>query len=230
MNDNTIGLMQPFFLPYIGYFQLMNAVDFFIVLDNVEYSKKSYVKRNILNLNGKDKLFSIPIKKSKDNSKINELILSEKFRDFKIKFYNQFKTNYYYADYYDEAIELLNEIFSTDEIRLSNFLVNQLKVIAKKFEMNTTIATSSDYLKDNYDTKEERIFDICKKLESKIYINAIGGRKLYSKEFFSLQGIDLKFIQKNIVNKNIGYYSILNDVAIYGIKTLRKKLYDYELV
>ena len=65
--------MQPYFFPYIGYFQLINAVDKFIILDDVNYIKKGWINRNRILLNGKDYLFTIPCEKISQNKLINEV-------------------------------------------------------------------------------------------------------------------------------------------------------------
>jgi len=61
-----VAIMQPYFLPYIGYWQLINAVDKFVVYDNIEYTKKGWINRNRFLQNGKDELFTIPLKKDSD--------------------------------------------------------------------------------------------------------------------------------------------------------------------
>ena len=58
-----LAIMQPYFLPYIGYFQLISAVDVFVVYDNIKYTKKGWINRNRIIQNGRDGVFSLPLKK-----------------------------------------------------------------------------------------------------------------------------------------------------------------------
>ena len=61
-----LGVMQPYFLPYIGYFQLIEAADVFVVYDNIKYTKKGWINRNRMLRNGSDMVFSLPLKKDSD--------------------------------------------------------------------------------------------------------------------------------------------------------------------
>ena len=74
-----LAIMQPYFLPYLGYFQLINAVDEFIVYDNIQYTKKGWFNRNRYLKNGKDDIFTIPLKKDSDYLDVNKRIISETF-------------------------------------------------------------------------------------------------------------------------------------------------------
>ena len=99
--------MQPYFLPYIGYFQLMNSVDKFIIYDNIEYSKKGWVNKNRFILNGKEKLFSIPLKKDSDFLNIDERYRSENSKKEAIKITKQIYSSYRKAPYFTSIFPLL---------------------------------------------------------------------------------------------------------------------------
>jgi len=79
-----IAIMQPYLFPYIGYWQLINAVDTFIIYDNIQFSKKSWFNRNYILLNGQKKLFSIPLKKNFDNLHVKDRFLSNE-KKIKVK-------------------------------------------------------------------------------------------------------------------------------------------------
>ena len=61
-SGRTLGIMQPYFLPYIGYWQLLSAVDQFVVYDNIKYTKKGWINRNRFLRDGTDAVFTIPLK------------------------------------------------------------------------------------------------------------------------------------------------------------------------
>ena len=79
-----LAIMQPYFLPYIGYFQLIAAVDQFIVYDNIKYTKKGWINRNRLLQNGTDTVFSIPLSKDSDALDIRERQIAADFRRDKL--------------------------------------------------------------------------------------------------------------------------------------------------
>src|SRR5258705_11030314 len=87
-----LAVMQPYFFPYIGYFQLIAAVDLFIVYDNIKYTKKGWINRNRMLRNGKDVMFSVPLKNDSDYLDVCERELAADFnRD---KLFNQLKGAY----------------------------------------------------------------------------------------------------------------------------------------
>ena len=61
-----LAIMQPYLFPYIGYFQLMNAADEFVVYDNIKYTKKGWINRNRILVNGSDAYINFPLKKDSD--------------------------------------------------------------------------------------------------------------------------------------------------------------------
>ena len=71
------AIMQPYFLPYIGYFQLINAVDVFVVYDDVNYIKKGWINRNNILVNGEGFLFNIPLQEVSQNKSINQINIEE---------------------------------------------------------------------------------------------------------------------------------------------------------
>ena len=66
-----IAVMQPYIFPYIGYFQLINSVDEFIIYDNIQYTKKGWINRNRILVNEKDQLITLPLKKASDYLNVN---------------------------------------------------------------------------------------------------------------------------------------------------------------
>ncbi|AVC45854.1 wbqC-like family protein (plasmid) [Rhizobium leguminosarum bv. viciae] len=74
-----LAIMQPYFFPYIGYFQLIHAVDKFVVYDNIKYTKKGWINRNRILRNGEDYTFSLPIKAASDSLDICDRTLSTEF-------------------------------------------------------------------------------------------------------------------------------------------------------
>jgi len=188
-----IAIMQPYFLPYIGYFQLINAVEKFVVYDNIEYSKKGWINRNRYLQNNKDYFFTIPIKKNSDYSHIVDLKISESYKREKIL--NKFNNAYRKAPYFRQNFPILEKIISYSSESLFHYILYSINTICNILEIKTEIIVSSNIDIDHNLKSEKKIIEICKKLNSKTYLNSSGGIKIYSKEYFKKFNIDLIFLE-----------------------------------
>lgn len=188
-----IGIMQPYFLPYLGYFQLINVVDVFVVYDNIKYTKKGWINRNRMLQNGKDVMFSLALKNDSDLLDICERELASDFnRD---KLLNRVRGAYRRAPYFEQAFPLIERIVRFDDNNLFRFLHNSIAVICKYFDIDTEIRVSSGIAVDHILKKHGKVLAICEALGASTYVNAIGGMDLYSRETFSDKGVELKFIK-----------------------------------
>ena len=136
-----LAIMQPYLFPYIGYFQLINAVDELLIFDDVQYIKRGWINRNRLLLNKSPKLFSLPLKKKHLNSKINEceLISIDQSRE---KLLNMLLSNYRKAPYFSNVFSLIEEIFKTAEKNIAIFNLNSLKGVMGYLDINTKLLLS----------------------------------------------------------------------------------------
>jgi len=187
--------MQPYIFPYIGYFQLLNAVDEFVIYDNIQYTKKGWINRNRILVNGKDKLFTIPLKKGSDYLDIKERFLSDDVQTHQKKLLNLINQNYKKAPYFDSIYPLVESVISYDESNLFSFLGNSIRVLAKHLQINTKIIVSSSIDASHYLKGAERVVDICKRVGASQYFNPIGGTELYDVNEFSGEGIELHFVK-----------------------------------
>lgn len=201
-----LGIMQPYFLPYIGYWQLLNAVDKYIIYDDVNYINRGWINRNRILVNGKDKMITLSLKEASQNKLIKEieLVSDEKQRINLLKTISQ---SYKKAPFYNEIYPMIERILKFNESNLEKFLENSIREIAKYLEINTNIILSSEVAKDNTLKGKDKILDICKRLGVTEYYNAIGGQELYSYEEFKQNGIELKFLKA----KDIKYQQFENE-------------------
>lgn len=185
--------MQPYFLPYIGYFQLIAAVDLFIVYDNIKYTKKGWINRNRMLQNGKDVIFSLPLKSDSDHLDVCQRELSTDFnRD---KLLSQFKGAYRYAPYFEQTYPLIEEIVRHENANLFRFLQHSIVKTCEHLAITTEIKASSSISIDHNLKNQDKVLALCEAGGANTYVNAIGGMELYSKETFRKKGVDLKFIQ-----------------------------------
>ena len=220
-----IGIMQPYFFPYIGYFQLIDAVDVYVNLDHVNFMKRSYMTRNTLKNNTP---ITIPVIGGSQNKKCNEVIVKsdDKFIiNFPKTLYNLYGKEKNFED-------IIQQIFIPDmnnlEYSISQINLLYIKQICNYLEIPTQIIESSEGFTTR--KKNEGLQDIVGKLKGDTYINAIGGQKLYNREDFLSQNIDLKFIQMGNVDFDNPYASILDLIFRYPKEHIQNQLKKYTLI
>jgi hypothetical protein len=188
-----LAIMQPYFFPYIGYFQLIAAVDTFIVYDNIKYTKKGWINRNRMLQNGKDVMFSLPLKSDSDYLDVCERELATDFnRD---KLLNQFNGAYRRAPHFTETFPLVEQIVRYEDTNLFRFLHHSILKTCEHLDITTEIRISSDIAIDHDLKNQDKVLALCAAVGASTYVNAIGGMELYSKETFREKVIDLKFIR-----------------------------------
>ena len=187
-----LAIMQPYFLPYSGYYQLIAAVDVFVVYDNIKYTKKGWINRNRMLLNGADAMFSLPLKKDSDTLDVVQRELSVDFD--RTKLLNQFKGAYRRAPYFTQTFPLLERIVLCDDNNLFRYIYNSLVESCVHLGIDTEIRISSG-IDINHDLKsQDKVLALCKAAEADTYINPIGGTELYSRDNFRERDVELKFI------------------------------------
>ena len=231
----SLAIMQPYFLPYVGYFQLINAADLFIVYDNIKYTKKGWINRNRFLLNGKDAVFSIPLKKDSDSLDIREREISPDFK--KSKLLNQIREAYRRSPYFERTFPLVERIVLEEETNLFKFILNSIRQTCESLAIGTEIAVSSSLPIDHSLPGKAKVVALCKHVGADVYINAIGGQELYSKEDFGAQGIDLKFLKtkpfeyEQLGDKFVPWLSIIDVMMFNSPDAIRKCVAsNYEFV
>jgi hypothetical protein len=231
-----VAIMQPYFLPYIGYFQLINAVDEFIIYDNIQYTKKGWINRNRILDNGSDKIFTVPLKKDSDYLDVVDRKLSDTWYKDRKKLINYLYTLYHKTPYFDEAFNIVTECLSDDENNLFNFILNSLNRVNKYLDIETSIVISSSIGVDHSLKSQDKVLAICKAREATTYINAIGGMDLYSSIVFESNELELKFIKSHSITYNqfdgvfVPWLSIV-DVMMFNSKdAIKEYLNSYTLI
>lgn len=190
------AVMQPYFFPYIGYYQLINAVDTFVILDDVNYIMRGWINRNNILLNNKAHMISVPLSKPSQNKLIMEtqINFTEKSKD---SFIRTVDMAYKKAPFFKCVFPLFLEIMEYKDNDLTAFLENSIKRVLSYLNIEKKITRSSLFSKDSSLKAQERIIEICKLLGTDLYINPIGGVTLYDSDKFKKESIDLKFIKTN---------------------------------
>ena len=194
-----LAIMQPYFLPYIGYFQLINTADEFVVLDDVNYINRGWINRNRVLINGQAKYITVPLKDASQNKLIDEIdIVDDKtWRNSLLK---TIEMSYKKTLMFDDVFPMLKKIIEFEDTNLSRFILNSIKQITNYLSIDTKIVDSSREFDKKGLKAEERILDICLTEKASTYINPIGGLELYHKELFKSHNVDL-FFQKTQIKE-----------------------------
>ena len=228
----TLGIMQPYFMPYIGYWQLMAAVDTYVVYDDVNYIKGGWVARNNILLNGQKHMFTITLNGASPNKLFNEITIKDDFK----KFSRLIEFAYRKAPYYAEVSALLDKIYNYEDKSLAAFMMHSFQVVLDYLEIDTKLVLSSTIEKDNDLRGKDKVKHICHLLGADTYYNAIGGQELYDKNDFKADGIDLHFVKTELSpypqlkNEFVPGLSMI-DVLMFNSPTeVKQLLTNYKLV
>jgi len=224
-----IGIMQPYIFPYIGYFQLMNVVDEFVIYDNIEFTKKGWINRNRILINDKDAYITFPLKKDSDYLTIKERSMAETWPEERKKMLNRITESYRKAPNFEVVFSLTKQIILYDENNLFDFILNSLLLIKEFLDIKTELYTSSSLPIEHGLRAEKKVIEICKSRNAQTYINPIGGIGLYDKEYFKNDGVDLYFLKSTEItypqfnNTFVPWLSII-DVMMFNTK---EKIKEY---
>lgn len=230
----TLGIMQPYFLPYLGYWQLLAAVDRFVIYNNIKYTKQGWINRNRYLRDGSDVFFTLPLKKGSDVLNIDERSIAGDFDpDSLLK---PIESAYRKAPHFASAFAVFEAIVRSTPRNLFEFLHNGLLLTAEYLEITTPIVVSSTIPIDLDLKAEARVIALCGALGATRYVNFIGGQKLYSPEHFNAAGIDLKFIRSRPIEYTqfgqlfVPSLSILDVMMFNSRDTARGMVGAYDLV
>ena len=230
--------MQPYLFPYIGYFQLVAAVNKFVIYDDVNFIKGGWINRNNVLINKKSNLFTVPLNKASSNTLINETKINLKFYNiWKVKFLRSLEQSYKKSPYFTEVYNLIENVLEINENDLiSELAVNSIKNVSDYLQLDTEICKTSENYNNKTKSGQERVLDICGIEKASHYINPIGGIELYSKNTFKENGIALNFIKSKPIiysqfdNDFSPWLSIIDVLMFNSISEVNVMVNQYELV
>ena len=231
-----LAIMQPYFMPYIGYFQLINSVDQFIIYDKIQYTKKGWINRNRILLNGRDQLITLPIKKDSDYLDIVDRELSESWGKDREKMLNVIQAAYRKAPHFQEVFKLLTNCLNNPEPNLFRFIHQSILLVNDYLEIKTPIILSSTIDVDSALKSQNKVLSLCKRQEANVYINPIGGVELYSRDVFWQNKIELKFIKsapieyRQFGDEFIAWLSIIDVMMFNSKEQIKTYLNNYTLI
>ena len=230
-----LGIMQPYFVPYIGYWQLMNAVDKYVIYDDVNFIKGGWINRNRILMNGKPAYFNIPMLGASPNKLINEVIVNNSEALIK-KNLRILESAYKKAPCYEAVFPMLESILCCEKRPISDYIAESFRIINSYLGIDTELVMSSSLDKDCSLRGQEKALAICESMGASEYYNAIGGQQLYSFSDFQARGIRLFFVKSGeITYRQFGdafepNLSIIDVMMFNPIEEIKKMLCDFELI
>ncbi len=227
-----LAVMQPYLFPYIGYWQLINAVDYFVIYDDVNFIKKSFINRNSVLVNSESKLITLELLGASQNKQINEIEVGNNSE----KVLKTIELNYKRAPYFESAFPVFNKVLRNNEKNLAKYIGFSLINISEYLGIKTKFLYSSNIKKNNDLTAHEKILEIAKILKASHYINPIGGKNIYDKDIFAKKNIDLSFLSPSFIeykqfnDKFEPNLSIVDIMMFNNKKEIASSFLRYELI
>lgn len=221
-----VAIMQPYFFPYLGYFQLIKSSDVFIIYDDVKYRKGGWINRNQIINNQKKSYITVSLSKPSPNKLIYETYIS-KTNDWRSKILNSIKEAYSKFDNFSHVYPIIEDIVLSDcediselasltFIRISEYLsLKNSAGVAPRFVLSSSLEN------DKTLRGQEKVIDICNLFSATEYVNMPGGRALYDSSDFNNHNIDLYFLNPNLPNDSY-YISIVDVLMRHSIKEINE--------
>lgn len=210
-----LAIMQPYFMPYIGYFSLIKNVDKFVFFDTVQYINKGWLNRNRILSKSKEGVgyITVPVKKTSRDMLIKDALIDTD-KNWKEKILGQLQFYKKKAPYYFRTFKLVEDILNYDTNKISELNIYTIKRICAYLDINTEfeIFSKGKIQIEKVNAPDEWALEISKALKAKQYINQPGGQSFFDKKKYDNAGIDLKFI-----NVNLKAYKTFSDVFIPGL-------------
>jgi hypothetical protein len=212
-----LAIMQPYFFPYIGYYQGISAVDKYMLYDNLAYIKYGWVNRNrVLVIHGHPVNVTVPVQKKSSYSRISEIELVDS-DTWRKKILRTLVMNYRSSPFFDDVYPVIEAVICSEVKRLTELnarsIIDLCKYLgidteittdtSKYFELEEKLADDSESITERFpqldlrtpEKKVIRVIEICRAEGANVFINAIGGQGLYGKDEFARHGIELFFLR-----------------------------------
>ncbi|QJX47551.1 WbqC family protein [Hymenobacter taeanensis] len=193
-----LAIMQPYLFPYIGYFQLLNIVDKFIIYDDVNFINKGWINRNNILVNNKASMFTVPLKEASQNKLIKDINVVNDNK-WASKLMKSIELSYKKSPYFENVYPIVVNVIDGFSGSISTMAYDSIIQVSQYLEIYTNVVESSSVYNNAYLKGQDRILDICSKEKADCYINPIGGIDLYNKNEFNDRNIQLSFIKSNNV-------------------------------
>jgi hypothetical protein len=235
-----LAIMQPYFFPYIGYFQLMNAVDKFVVFDDIQYIRHGWINRNRIlspNLEKEWQYFNVPLAKhsKKELIKNIKIVPTEEWKLFFIANLGYYKK--IRAPYYNIVLDIVKECIYFKTNYITELNLHSLEIITKflNIQFDSVLSSTQDFNYNDVNHAGDWAFEISKQMNASVYINPIGGEELFNRDKFINRHMKIKFIKSNTRKYKqsrrefVPSLSIIDVMMFNSPKTIKIMLDEFEL-
>lgn len=233
--DMKLAIMQPYFFPYIGYFQLMAAVDRWVTHDDVNFMRQSWINRNQILVSCKAFMFSLPLEHSSSFRAIHETCLASDGGRSRQKLFKTIEQSYRKAPHFHQVYDLIKGVFARSVENMGQLAYDSVCAVARYLDLSVEIVPTSRHYENGHLKGEERVLDICRREAATEYFNLPGGKALYNRKTFAEAGVTLNFIQpvqlpyRQYDCAFVPWLSIIDVMMFNGPDTVRSMLNQYEV-
>jgi len=225
-------IMQPYFFPYLGYFQLMDAVDVFVFYDDVQYITRGWVNRNRIRVGGSSTWLTLPVVGASARLPINQRTYLRQPGVPRVR--NQLHAAYRSSPRYADVAPVIHELLEFRDPGVAAFNANILSAIGRRLGAKCAFLTASDIDISSEIRGSDRIIAICRHIGASGYVNPIGGLHLYDSEQFRKNGIDLAFLETDLMPTHLAdgrkFLSVIDPLMQEGFTKGADDLRRYRLV
>lgn len=228
-----VAIMQPYFFPYIGYFQLMAAADVFVFLDDAQYVEQRWMNRNRIRHGARSTWLTLPVRRDKLQRRINER--EYRFGDDDLDAVRRkLRSAYLSAPHWSRVYPLINGVLDFVDPNVASFNINLLTKVAAQLGIKCLFMSASGLKSAKGLAGQARILKICSDLSAASYINAIGGVDLYDEAAFAAAGVDLRILRTRVppilLEEASEHLSIIDGLMHDGVRGCVTALQNYELL
>jgi len=205
ISDLTLGIMQPYFFPYLGYYQYMAATDRFVIYDDVQFIMRGWINRNRILVNGAEHMLTVPLSNASPNRSIRDVLIStdQKWRE---SFSRTLQMAYGKAAHFDECMDIILPVIESDTASISMLATESLAAVIRKLNIDMEIVKSSTVYENSGLDRTERLIDICMREGATACVVPIAGASMYPKDVFMERGITLHYLSPCI--EEYGQYGV----------------------
>ena len=211
-----LGIMQPYFFPYIEYFRLIAQCDLWISFDTVRYNRKSWISRNrIINREKGWTYIGVPIKRGATQLSLREALIDDG-EDWRKAFFDKLRVYRSTAPHYDEAVKFFATALTHEYSHLAGLNAHIIRSVCGWLDIRTRIECLADMKLDLPEAcaPGEWALHIAKAVGADLYLNASGGVELFDRDLYTSEGVQLAFHEHKDITYNTHPFEYVPDLSI----------------
>ena len=187
-----VSIMQPTYLPWIGYFDLISKADIFVFLDDVQFSRRSWQQRNRILLDGKETMLTIPIQNKGKREQLIKDVLVDDTQDWRTKHFRTLEQAYKKTPCGPKVLSVIKSHIYNSIDNLSELNQGIIKALSDELEIETSFKKSSDL--NTHGKKSSKLFNICSNLNASSYFSPLGSKAYIEEEgVFNRSSISVEY-------------------------------------